>query len=112
VARATRCRPSVAAGCAAGREGGDMIAAPTGVKVLVATKPVDFRNCVECGSNSRHDPFCGTIFIFRSKRAQRTTFCIRFAIREDRLSLASSVWTVAAGIAVPAWQRSNLNLHG
>jgi transposase len=53
-----------------------MIAVPAGVKVLVATKPVDFRR----GANGLaalvrealgYDPFCGTIFIFRSKRADR-----------------------------------------
>jgi len=53
-----------------------MIAAATGVKVLVATKPVDFRK----GANGpaalvqeqlRHDPFSDTIFIFSSKRADR-----------------------------------------
>jgi transposase len=53
-----------------------MIAAAAGVKVLVATRPVDFRR----GADSLaalvrdalgHDPFSGTIFIFRSKRADR-----------------------------------------
>ena len=53
-----------------------MIAVPAGVRVLVATKPVDFR----CGADSlaalvreqlAHDPFSGTVFIFRSKRADR-----------------------------------------
>ncbi len=53
-----------------------MIAAPTGVKVLVATKPVDFRKGAEglvalVREQLRHDPFCGTIFIFRSRRADR-----------------------------------------
>jgi len=37
-----------------------MIAVPAGMRVLVATKPVDFRR----GAS-------GTIFIFRSKRADR-----------------------------------------
>lgn len=53
-----------------------MIAAAAGVKILVATKPVDFRR----GADSLaalvrealgQDPFCGAIFIFRSKRADR-----------------------------------------
>src|SRR5215204_4766114 len=66
----------MAAGRAAGCEGSDMIAAATGVKVLVATKPVDFRKGAEglaalVQELLRHDPFCGTIFIFRSKRADR-----------------------------------------
>lgn len=33
----------MAAGYAAGGKGGDMIATAAGVKVLVATRPVDFR---------------------------------------------------------------------
>lgn len=66
----------MARGCAARREDGDMIAVPAGMRVLVATKPVDFR----CGADSlaalvreqlEHDPFSGTLFIFRSKRADR-----------------------------------------
>lgn len=53
-----------------------MIPASAGVKVLVATKPVDFRKGAEglvalVREQLRHDPFSGTIFIFRSKRADR-----------------------------------------
>jgi group II intron reverse transcriptase/maturase len=53
-----------------------MIAAASGVKVLVATKPIDFRKGADglvalVREQLRHDPFCGTIFIFRSKRADR-----------------------------------------
>jgi transposase len=53
-----------------------MIAVPAGVKVLVATKPVDFRKgadglVVLLREALGHDPFSGTIFIFRSKRADR-----------------------------------------
>lgn len=50
---------------------------PTGtVRVMVATKPVDFRKgmeglatlvCEAMGS----DPFCGTVYVFRAKRADR-----------------------------------------
>jgi hypothetical protein len=51
-----------------------MIAVPAGVKVLVATKPVDFRKGGDglvalVREALGHDPFSGTIFIFRSKRA-------------------------------------------
>ena len=53
-----------------------MIAVPAGMRVLVATKPVDFRRGADrlaalVRENLRHDPFSGTIFIFRSKRADR-----------------------------------------
>jgi transposase len=46
------------------------------VRVLVATKPVDFRRGAESlaalvREQLRHDPFSGTIFILRSKRADR-----------------------------------------
>ena len=53
-----------------------MIAASAGVKVMVATKPVDFRKGADgldalVREQLRHDPFTGTIFVFRSKRADR-----------------------------------------
>jgi transposase len=53
-----------------------MIAVPGGVKVLVATRPVDFRKGADglaamVREQLRHDPFSGTIFIFRSKREDR-----------------------------------------
>ena len=53
-----------------------MIVPPAGVKVLVATKPIDFRK----GANGlaalikdemRADPYSGVIFVFRAKRADR-----------------------------------------
>jgi transposase len=53
-----------------------MIAASAGVKVMVSTKPVDFRKGADglaalVHEQLRHDPFSGTIFVFRSKRADR-----------------------------------------
>jgi adenylate cyclase len=53
-----------------------MIAVPAGMRVLVATKPVDFRRGADSlaalvREQLRHDPFSATIFIFRSKRADR-----------------------------------------
>jgi transposase len=53
-----------------------MISVPAGVRVLVATKPVDFRRGADSlaalvREQLKHDPFSGTIFIFRSKRADR-----------------------------------------
>lgn len=53
-----------------------MIAAPAGIKILVATRPVDFRRGADglaalvC-EQLQHDPFGGTLFVFRSKRADR-----------------------------------------
>jgi len=53
-----------------------MIAVPAGVRVLVAIRPVDFRRGADSlaalvREQLRQDPFSGTLFIFRSKRADR-----------------------------------------
>ena len=51
-----------------------MLAASAGVKIMVATKPVDFRTdglVALVREQLCHDPFAGTIFVFRSKRADR-----------------------------------------
>ncbi len=94
-----------------------MIAVPAGVRVLVATKPVDFRRGADSlaalvREQLKHDPFSGTLFIFRSKRAQHTTFCIRFSVCHDRLSLAPAVRAHIASVAVPARQGFDVHLHG
>ena len=52
--------------------------APAGVRVLIATRPVDFRRGADglaatVQSVLRQDPFSGTIFVFRSKRADRSS---------------------------------------
>jgi transposase len=53
-----------------------MIALPSGVRILLATEPVDFRRgahalaalaAAELGT----DPFSGVVLVFRSKRADR-----------------------------------------
>ena len=63
-----------------------MIVAGSGLKVVVATRPVDFRK----GHDSlvavvEHelglDPYSGIVFVFRPKRVDRVTLCapaIRF----------------------------------
>jgi transposase len=53
-----------------------MIVPPTSVRVLVATKPVDFRKGMDGLSalvqeELRADPFSGVIYVFRAKRADR-----------------------------------------
>ena len=55
---------------------------PAGVRVLVATRPVDFRRGADglaatVQSILQQDPFSGTVFVFRSKRRERTSFRIR-----------------------------------
>ena len=53
----------------------------------------------------------GTIFVFRSKRAQRPTFCIPFSFCDDRLSLASIARADGAGLAVSSRQGIDVHLH-
>jgi transposase len=53
-----------------------VIAVPAGMRVLVATKPVDFRRGADglvalVRETLGQDPFAGTVFVFRSKRADR-----------------------------------------
>jgi transposase len=53
-----------------------MIAAPSGVRVLIATSPVDFRKGMDglaalVQETLKADPFSGAIFVFRAKRADR-----------------------------------------
>lgn len=53
-----------------------MIAVSSGLKVVIATKPVDFRKGMDglAALVKEHlvaDPFSGTVFVFRAKRADR-----------------------------------------
>ena len=53
-----------------------MIAVPAGLRVLVATRPIDFRKGADglvalVRETLGQDPFSGTIFVFRAKRADR-----------------------------------------
>jgi len=53
-----------------------MMTVPAGVRVLIATKPVDFRKGADglvalIRETLREDPFSGVVVIFRSKRADR-----------------------------------------
>ena len=53
-----------------------MIGPQGAVKVLVATKPVDFRKGAEglaalVKEQMRADPFSGVVYVFRAKRADR-----------------------------------------
>ena len=55
-----------------------MIVASGGVRVLMATRPVDFRKGAEgLAALVREalgvDPFSGTVFVFRAKRARLVT---------------------------------------
>ena len=53
-----------------------MIVPPTSVRVLVATKPVDFRKGMDglaafVEQQLKCDPYSGVIYVFRAKRADR-----------------------------------------
>lgn len=53
-----------------------MIAVGAGARVMVATRPVDFRKGLDglaalVQAEMRHDPFSGVIYVFRAKRADR-----------------------------------------
>src|SRR5438128_5333731 len=55
--------------------------APAGMRVLIATRPVDFRRGADglaatVQSVLQQDPFSGTIFVFRSKRADRVKMLV------------------------------------
>jgi transposase len=58
-----------------------VIVPPSGVRVLVATKPVDFRKGIDglaalVQEHLRLDPYAGTIYVFRAKRADRVKLLI------------------------------------
>lgn len=53
-----------------------MMSPMTHVQVLVATKPVDFRKgpdglAAYVQEQMQTDPFCGTVYVFRTRRADR-----------------------------------------
>jgi transposase len=89
---------------------------PSGVKVFLASHPVDFRkgpdSLLSLVRDAGNDPFNGALYVFRAKRGQLPPFCIRFSLFDDCLPLAPAVRKEGAGLAVQAWQEINLHLHG
>ncbi len=58
-----------------------MIAVPPGVRILLATRPVDFRKGMDglaalVQQALRADPFAGDVFIFRPRRADRVKILV------------------------------------
>jgi transposase len=58
-----------------------MILPPAGVRVLIATRPVDFRRGADGLAATvqtilRQDPFSGTVFVFRATRADRVKMLV------------------------------------
>ena len=61
---------------AAGGEGDALIPVPPGVRVLIATRPIDFRKGADslaalAKETLAQDPFSGAVLVFRSRRADR-----------------------------------------
>jgi transposase len=58
-----------------------VIAVPPGVRILLATRPVDFRKGMDglaalVQRALRADPFAGEVFVFRPKRADRVKILV------------------------------------
>jgi len=83
-----------------------MIALPGGVRILIATRPIDFRKGMDglaavVKEHLRADPFSGTIFVFRAKRADRvklivwdgTGLCLFAKRLEQGMSCPRIFWT-------------------
>ena len=76
------------------------------VRIMVATKPIDFRKghdslAAMVKNELRKDPFTGTVFVFRARKANRQSFRIQRTRIADRVSLASAFWSSAAR---PRWR--------
>jgi transposase len=58
-----------------------MIAPPAGVRVLIATQPIDFRKGADglaaiAQHVLREDPFSGTVIVFRARRGDRVKLLV------------------------------------
>lgn len=94
-----------------------MIALRSDLKVVLAAQPVDFRKSVHTLSALvsealRANPYCGDVFVFRSKRSQHATFCIQSSKCDNCISVASPFWTNASSRTVPTRQGFEMHLHG
>ena len=77
-------------------------------QVFVATRPVDFRKGMDglaavVQQQLRLDPFCGAVFVFRAKRADRVKLLVRdgsgLTLIYKRLEEARFVWPrIADGV--------------
>lgn len=88
-----------------------MIVPPGPLRVLVATRPVDFRKGMDglaafVQEQLGTDPFSGVIYVFRAKRADHTSFYIPIAVRCRSLSLAPTARRTSACSATARQARS------
>jgi len=68
-------------GAVRGRGEGGMNVPPAGVRVFVATRPVDFRKGMDglaalAQETLAQDPFSGAVLVFRTKRADRVKLLV------------------------------------
>ena len=94
-----------------------MIPVPSDVRVWLATGVTDMRRgmnglSLQVQEAFRRDPHAGDLYVFRGRRGQQTTFYIQFAIRDDRLPVASLVRADAASVAAPTRQGAEVHLYG
>jgi IS66 Orf2 like protein len=91
---------------AEGGEGNVVIAPGNSVQVLVATKPVDFRKGADglaalVQESLSADPFCGAIYVFRAKRANR----VKLLCWDGLLQLQLMVLAIAAARSTRRFHR-------
>ena len=77
-----------------------MIGPSGAVRVMLATRPVDFRKGMDglamlVREQLAADPFCGTVFCFRSKRADRLKLLFF-----DGTGIDPVLWTVSGLVRV------------
>ena len=103
-------------GCCRGGIGTTVILVPSGVRVWLAVGHTDMRRgmnsvAIQVRQGLGRDPHAGDLYVFRGKRGQRATFCIRFSIRDGRLPLAPAVRADLPGVAVSARQEVDVHLY-
>jgi len=78
-----------------------MIAVPAGVRIVVASRPVDFRNGIDglaalVQQALRENPFAGDLFVFWAKRADRVKILCwdgtGLCLLQKRLEKGRFVW--------------------
>jgi transposase len=86
-----------------------MIAVPAGVRIVVARRPVDFRNGLDglaaLVQQALHaNPFAGDLFVFRAKRADRVKILAwdgtGLCLFHKRLEKGRFVWPPVQGGAI------------
>jgi transposase len=97
-----------------------MIQLTSQTRILLAVEPVDFRKRIDglaalCRSALGSDPFSGTVFVFRSRRAKALRVLLYdgqgFWLCEKRLSVGRFRFWPRAGNNEPARQLAAHQLH-